>query len=98
MRITTEMPGVQTCEMTSCAYNAGQSCHARAITVGGGIHPACDTFFASDRHARDISHTAGVGACKIVGCRYNSDLECSAEAIRVSMHDNHADCMTYAPR
>ena len=59
---------------------------------------ACDTFFVSDRHTQDRSHVAGVGACKVTGCRHNTDLECAAAGIRVSIHDNHADCMTFAPR
>jgi hypothetical protein len=98
MKLTLEIPAVQACDATSCAYNVGDNCHALAITIGGGIHPACDTFFASDHHARDISHTAGVGACKVSGCLYNSDLECSAGAIRVNVHANHADCVTFTPR
>jgi hypothetical protein len=98
MKITLDIPNVQACEVTSCAYNAGQSCHARAITIGDGIHAGCDTFFVSVRHARDISRVAGVGACKVAGCRYNSDFECSAETIRVGSHEGHADCVTFAPR
>jgi hypothetical protein len=98
MRITVELPNVQACEAITCAYNVSHSCHARAITVGEGIHAACDTFFVADRHARDTSHAAGVGACKVTSCRYNSDLECGAETIRVGFHERHADCETYAPR
>ncbi len=99
MKITFDIPNVQVCEVTSCAYNnGGQSCHARAITIGEGIHAACDTFFASDHHARDTSYQAGVGACKVTGCRHNADFECSAEMIRVGVHDTHADCLTFAPR
>jgi hypothetical protein len=98
MKITFDIPNVQVCEVRSCAYNAGQTCHARAITVGEGIHAACDTFFASDRHTRDTSSSAGVGACKVTGCRYNSDFECSAETIRVGLHDAHADCLTFVSR
>ena len=98
MKITLEMPDVQACDASSCAYNVEQSCHARAITIGEGIHAACDTFFASDRHAPNTSSRAGVGACKVTGCLHNSDLECSAAAIRVARHDGHADCMTFAPR
>jgi hypothetical protein len=98
MKITFDIPNVQGCEVTSCAYNAKQSCHARAITIGEGIHAACDTFFVSDRHARTNSTTAGVGACKVTGCRYNSDFECSAETIRVGLHDTHADCLTFVSR
>jgi hypothetical protein len=98
MKITLDIPAVQVCDATSCAYNVEHNCHAVAITVGDGIHAACDTFFASDHHARDRSGPAGVGACKVTGCRYNSDLECSAGAIHVNVHANHADCGTYAPR
>ena len=99
MKITFDIPNVQVCEVKSCAYNnGGQTCHARAITIGDGIHAACDTFFVSDRHTRNTSDMAGVGACKVTSCRHNSDLECSAETIRVGLHDSHADCLTFAPR
>jgi len=98
MKITLEIPAVQECEATSCAYNVAHNCHAVAITVGGGVHAACDTFFTSDQHVRDGSQTAGVGACKMTDCRYNADLECSASAIRVDVHATHADCGTFTPR
>jgi hypothetical protein len=98
MKLTLEMPAVRACDATSCAYNAGQNCHALAITIGEGIHASCDTFFASNHHARDTSHTAGVGACKVTGCLYNSDLECSAGGIHVNVHANHADCATFMAR
>lgn len=98
MRITLEISDVRACAVQSCAYNVDERCHARAITVGDGIHPACDTFFASNLHTKDTRHMAGVGACKVVGCRHNADLECSAEAIHVGFHGSHADCMTFAPR
>ena len=66
MKITFDIPNVQVCEVKSCAYNnGGQTCHARAITIGDGIHAACDTFFVSDRHTRNTSDMAGVGACKV---------------------------------
>ena len=97
MKMTVEMPNVETCEVVSCAYNVGTECHARAITVGQGIHAMCDTFFVSDRHASGPQQ-AGVGACKVAGCRYNADYECGAPAIHVGLHDNHADCTTFAPR
>ena len=54
-----------------CAYNVDETCHARAITVGDGLHAACDTFFVSDLHTRGTSNNAGVGACKVTDCRYN---------------------------
>jgi hypothetical protein len=36
MKITLEIPAVQVCDATSCAYNVGQNCHALAITIGEG--------------------------------------------------------------
>ena len=98
MRFELDLSNVQGCDVTSCAYNHEQNCHARAITIGQGIHPACDTFFPAERHTRNGAPSAGVGACKVSACRHNADLLCAAGAIHVSVHDNHADCMTYAPR
>jgi hypothetical protein len=98
MKVTVEMSDVRACDASSCAYNVEEHCHAQAITIGDGVHPACDTFFVSASHVRETGRDAGVGACKISGCRYNEDLECAADAIHVAMHDSHADCMTFAPR
>jgi hypothetical protein len=98
MRITIEVPSVTACEATQCAYNRDHNCHARAITVGDGAHPACDTFFVSQEHTNDVEVTAGVGACKVSSCRYNDDFECSASGIRVGTHDGHADCVTFSPK
>jgi hypothetical protein len=99
MKITLEMSNVQSCDVRACAYNVDEACHARAITIGDGLHAACDTFFFSNVHTRsNTSQQAGVGACKVTACRYNSDLECSAETIHVGVHDKHADCMTFTAR
>jgi hypothetical protein len=98
MRITIEMPSVLACEATQCAYNVEESCHARAITVGDGTHPACDTFFPATQHTDSIGTTAGVGACKVTSCRFNDDLECSASGVRVGTHEGHADCVTFSPQ
>jgi hypothetical protein len=97
MRITIDMPSVLACEATRCAYNVDQSCHARAITVGDGSHPACDTFFPANEHTHRADN-AGVGACKVSSCRYNDDLECSASGVRVGIHQGHADCVTFSPQ
>jgi hypothetical protein len=36
---------VERCEVSRCAYNLDNQCHAIAITVGGdAAHPRCDTF------------------------------------------------------
>jgi hypothetical protein len=98
MRLNLELPIVRDCAATQCAYNSEQACHARAITVGDGAHPACDTFLPSGQHTQDTSHTGAVGACKVAACRHNQDLECTADSIHVGNHDGHADCMTFAQR
>lgn len=98
MKLTIVMPDVRACSVTECAYNGEGDCHARAITVGDGIHPACDTFCPSDTHVGAPSHPAGVGACKVSACVHNRDLECEAEAIQVDHHNAHADCITFEQR
>lgn len=97
MRIKIEIPAVDACEATQCAYNGDGRCHARAITIGDGAHPACDTFFPAEAHASSDA-PGGVAACKITACRYNEDLACGASAIQVGRHEGHADCVTFSPR
>lgn len=89
------MPMVTECSMHDCAYNGEGNCHARAITVGDNVHPACDTFFRSASHS-DEQPKAGVGACKVAVCTHNRKYECHANAIRVGKHQGHADCLTFA--
>jgi hypothetical protein len=93
-----EMPLVTECAVRECAYNSGQHCHARAITIGDGLHPACDTFVLSREHCDDGVKAAGVGACKVSTCVHNRHLECEAPSIRVGYHDDHPDCMAFAER
>lgn len=95
MKLTVLVPEVAGCTVDRCAYNAGGACHARAITVGDGDHPRCDTYLAHGAHTR-ATGKAGVGACKVTACRHNRELECEAEAIHVSTHSGHADCLTFA--
>lgn len=92
------MPAVSGCEVSRCAYNVEDQCHARAITIGDGSHPACDTFLPSSAHARDARGQAGVGACKVSSCAHNRDFECHADSIRVGLHGDHPDCKTFAAR
>jgi len=95
MKMTIDMPYVDSCTVSDCGYNKDDKCHARAITIGDGVHPGCDTaFLGSSRHTR-ANNTAGVGACKVTGCAFNNDLECSADSITVSMQDNSVQCMTF---
>lgn len=98
MKITIEMPQVSACEVIECAYNVDSNCHARAITVGDGIHPGCDTFLMSDSHAVHYRKLAGVGACKVTGCLFNEEFECMADGIQVGIKGNEINCLTYTSR
>jgi hypothetical protein len=98
MKITIEMPQVSACEVTECAYNVERGCHARAITIGDDVHPGCDTFFTSTKHASHYKKTAGVGACKVSGCTFNEEFECMADAIEVGFQGGDINCLTYTPR
>ena len=95
MRQTIDMPIVRTCAVRECAYNDDEHCRARAITVGDGAHPRCDTFFRSTTHATTMPETAGVGACKVAACAFNRDFECNAELVQIGHHADHADCLTF---
>lgn len=98
MEMTIDMPVVSECMVTKCAYNVSESCHARAITIGDGIHPGCDTFMNSTMHSKNKQRRAGVGACKVTGCMHNDDFECVASSISVGMKGKEADCLTFAAR
>lgn len=94
MLIATDMPEVATCAVSQCAFNANSACHAKAITIGTGSDPDCDTFFGNAHHTH--SHrTAGVGACKMTDCKHNDDFECIADSIRVGTSDGSVNCLTY---
>ncbi|MDP5210060.1 MULTISPECIES: DUF1540 domain-containing protein [unclassified Microbulbifer] len=94
MIIATDMPEVSRCAVTQCAYNANDGCHARAITIGNGIDPDCDTFLANSKHTNS-ARTAGVGACKMENCKFNDDFECSADSIQVGRSGNSNNCLNY---
>jgi hypothetical protein len=95
MKFSLEMASVSSCEVTRCAYNVDGACHAKAITVGDGVHAGCDTYVSSDRHTADDVAQAGVGACKVAVCRYNVELECGAREIAVGAGENGAECLTF---
>lgn len=98
MRITLEMPAVQTCDVRECVYNVEAACHARAITIGDGVHPGCDTFLKGSAGHTHRGQKAGVGACKVTGCRHNDDFECTADSIGVGMAQGSVNCMTFDAR
>jgi len=96
MKISIDMPHVQSCSISDCAYNVSNRCHARAITIGDGVNPGCDTaFLNAPLHTQDKRQIAGVGACKVSGCRYNDDLECNADSIEVGFVDKRINCLKY---
>lgn len=96
--VSVEMPLVAECSANECAYNTDNKCHARAITVGDGVHPGCDTFLGASAHSKARQRTAGVGACKVSGCKFNDDYECMAEQINVGHAGAAVHCLTYHPR
>lgn len=96
IKLNMEIPEVSSCEESRCAYNVEQSCHARAITIGDGLNPMCDTFLNSISHAHSTDQIAGVGACKVGGCRHNEDFECQADHIDIQTPNGKARCMTFA--
>jgi hypothetical protein len=95
--ITIEIPAVQGCAVTECAYNSGSECHAKAITIGDSLHPGCDTYMDGNSGHTGNGDVAGVGACKVTGCAYNDDLECGAQGVSVGLQSGMATCMTYSP-
>jgi len=95
MEITLEMPMIESCNVSECTYNLNSACHAKAITIGDGKTPGCDTYMHASKHVRNASLCAGVGACKVSGCQHNSDFECSAERIEVASCGGGVFCTTY---
>ncbi len=92
------MSRVTRCEVSECAYNMDDVCHAKAITIGDTIYPKCDTYCASMVKGGDDDCVAGVGACKVASCIYNSDLECESPEICVGYEEDEADCLTFESR
>lgn len=98
MELCYEMPLIKKCDVAECVYNVQSDCHAKAITIGDGVHPGCDTFMKGSGHVRSSGIKAGVGACKVSGCSHNTDFECNADSINVSRQSGMVHCMTYMPR
>lgn len=96
MEMTIDMPMVSECMVNECAYNTENNCHARAITIGDGTNPGCDTFMNSSQHTKATGQRAGVGACKVMGCSNNEDFECMAPTINVGMLGQDVDCLTFS--
>jgi len=99
--ITISMPLVSACYVTKCAYHVSANCHARAITIGDGTNPACDTYLClqdpGEDHVKPDPIVAGVGACKVQSCRHNQRYECMADEISVGNFSDRVNCLTYSP-
>ena len=88
-----DMCKIMECDISDCAYNRDQECHAMAITVGDN-DPVCDTYMQSAQKG-GADTTGCVGACKITRCEFNESLECTAGSIQVGRHSNSPECLTY---
>ncbi|GGM19422.1 DUF1540 domain-containing protein [Micromonospora yangpuensis] len=98
MTASIEMPRVQECVVSSCAYNQTNDCHAFAITIGSSDHAHCHTFVELPVRGGTETMLAQVGACQRADCQHNANLECHAPNIRVGPDNDRADCMTYQSR
>lgn len=95
MKMTFTMSVVSECKVSECAYNLDETCNARAITIGDGVHPGCDTFFQNATHTHEHNNLTGVGACKVNACEYNHDFECSADRISVGYSKSGVSCLHF---
>jgi hypothetical protein len=95
MKMTVSMPVVYGCKVSECAYNLDEKCNARAITIGDGVHPGCDTFFLNSTHTHEHNDVTGVGACKVMSCAHNQNFECIAEGISVGHKKSGICCLSY---
>ena len=96
MIISIDVPVVIRCSIEGCSYNSNNNCHAKAITIGNGETPLCDTLLCDEKEVQEKNILAGVGACKVSQCRFNNDLECIADDISVGSENDNVRCMTYA--
>lgn len=97
-KILNEMSAVSSCDVSQCSYNANNKCHAKAITIGDGVNPGCDTFLGAGEHITKTDRIAGVGACKVSACVHNEDFECAAESISIGFNSGEVKCMTFELR
>lgn len=95
-QVRNEMTLVSSCDAVRCSYNVNNNCHAKAITIGDGVDPGCDTFLSSFEHSHETNRQAGVGACKVSSCAHNEDFECVAEAVSIGIVDGEVKCLTFS--
>ena len=83
---------VMTCLAESCSWNCREECCAPSIEIGAD-HPRCDTYTTGMVLPAD--EMASIQDCKVADCHFNHDMACGAAGITLSIHSEHADCMTY---
>lgn len=95
--MTTTMPAVRECTVSTCGYNS-DGCRAFAITVVAETS-ACGTFIPLQAKGGVGGAVAQVGACSRTDCRHNADLECTADSVEVGpgANDLSASCLTFEP-
>jgi hypothetical protein len=92
-----EMSQIVKCNVSTCVFNRGNSCHILGITVGP--HGECNTSFNHANASGGFDEVkGGVGACLATHCKFNDRFVCKAQGIGVTVHDRHADCETFQPR
>lgn len=97
MKFMEQEGAIMTCTVMDCSYNQAEECHADAIHVGGD-HATCDTFTTTAVQDLSSSTEGDVGGCDMVDCHFNEDRDCEANGVTVSMHESHADCLTFRPQ
>lgn len=95
MELNIDVSVVEQCSIKECAYNENAQCHAKAITIGDGAIPHCDTLYTDGPQQHFTHSVAGVGACKVTGCIHNKELECGASSISVGMMDGDVQCLAF---
>lgn len=90
-----EMALISQCDVVNCTFNINKSCQAKAITVGDGSFPGCDTYLNLNIHCREKDHPAGVGACKVANCAHNDDFECIAQSVSVGVVGKKVQCLSF---
>ena len=87
------MTTVSTCNMSTCAFNAGGICHTPGINIGP--HAECNTYIHASSRGGFPDLQGGVGACMASDCKFNDQLECKAPKVNVEIDGKHADCQTF---
>lgn len=95
MAYLSESGGVTSCSVSACSFNAGQHCMAPSVYIGQDHHE-CDSF-TTDEVAKGVMN-GFVLQCDAGECAHNKAHRCFATGIALDSHDDHADCVTYAPK